>query len=131
MLLLNLFSNSLLARLANRLPVAFFDRGHLAHAMPALLDLGLKIYFAGAELVLQDQWQELMLDALATHAARQDQALEAAIENLRRSPTPRELIDRLSAAPHRVPSSLRRGLVACNSDFGIPRCWCYRGNESF
>jgi hypothetical protein len=100
----NLFSNSLLARLANRLPVVFFDLGHLAHAMPALLDLGLKIYFAGATPALQDQQQELMLDAVAALAARQDRALEPAIENLRRSPTPRELLDHLTEAQRRAPS---------------------------
>lgn len=102
----NIFSNSLLARLANRLPVAFFDRGHLAHAMPALLDLGLQTYFPGARLVLLDQRQELTLDALSALARQQEQTLAAATENLRRSPTPRELIDRLSAAPLRVSSAL-------------------------
>jgi hypothetical protein len=101
----NLFSNSLLARLANRLPVAFFDRGHLAHAVPALLDLGLKTYFPGAELVLLDQRQELMPDALTALDTQQHQTLAAATENLHRSPTPRELIDRLTAAP-RIPSLL-------------------------
>ena len=91
----NVLSNSLLARLANRLPAFFFDRGHLAHAMPALLHLGLKTYFPGAELALLDQRQRLTAAALAPLAAAQERALEAAFDNLRRSPTPRELIDRL------------------------------------
>jgi hypothetical protein len=104
----NVLSNSLLARLANRLPALFFDRGHLAHVMPALLDRGLKTYFPGAELTLLDQRKRLAADALALLAAGQEQTLETALDNLRRSPTPRELIDRLMTvpSPHGVPSPL-------------------------
>ena len=91
----NVLSNSLLARLANRLPVLFFDRGHLTDAMPALLELGLKTYFTGAQLAMLDQRQRLAPGALAALAAAQDLTLAAAIENFLHSPMPRELVQRL------------------------------------
>jgi len=95
-------SNSLLARLANRLPALFFDRGHLAHVMPALLDRGIETYFAGAELTLLDQRHRLTVDALAALAAEQELSLETAFDNLRRSPTPRELVEQLMSTPSPV-----------------------------
>jgi hypothetical protein len=91
----NMLSNSLLARLANRLPALFFDRGHLAYAIPALLELGLKTYFAGAQFAVLDQRQGLAPGALAELAAAQQLTLGNAIENFLRSPTPRELVQRL------------------------------------
>ena len=98
----NVLSNSLLARLANRLPAFFFDRGHLAHVMPALLHLGLKTYFPGAELMLLDQGQRLTTNALGALAAEQERSLDTAFDNLRRSPTPRELIEQLMSIPSPV-----------------------------
>jgi hypothetical protein len=98
----NVLSNSLLARLANRLPALFFDRGHLAHVMPALLDRGIETYFAGAELTLLDQRHRLTVDALAALAAEQELSLETAFDNLRRSPTPRELVEQLMSTPSPV-----------------------------
>jgi hypothetical protein len=91
----NMLSNSLLARLANRLPVFFFDRGHLAHAMPALLELGLKTYFSGAQLAVLDQRRQLVPAALGALAAGQNLRLGSATENFLRSPLPRELVQRL------------------------------------
>jgi hypothetical protein len=91
----NVLSNSLLARMATGAPVLFFDRGHLAQAMPPLLELGLKTYFPGAQLALLDQRQPLTTETLERLAAQQVRTLADAIGNLKRSPTPRQLVDRL------------------------------------
>jgi hypothetical protein len=93
----NVLSNSLLARMANRLPVLFFDRGHLANAMPALLELGLETYFDGAQLPLLDQRKALTPGVLAELAVAQDSTLRGALENFRRSPLPRALVRQLLA----------------------------------
>ena len=105
----NVLSNSLLARLANRLPALFFDRGHLAQVMPALLDLGLKTYFPGAELALLDQRERLAASTLVALAARQERALETALDNLRRAPAPRELIEQLMSVSSPVAREGQQG----------------------
>lgn len=91
----NMLSNSLLIRLVNRLPVLFFDRGHLAYAMPALLELGQRTYFPGAELRLLDQRETLVAAALLELTTAQTSSLDHARENVLRLSGPRELVDRL------------------------------------
>ena len=91
----NFFTNSAPARLVNRLPVSFFDVGHMAHAMPPLLELGLRSYYPGARLAPLDQRRPLVAGELAARAADQDAALAAARERFRAQPAPEAMVDAL------------------------------------
>ncbi len=100
----NLVSNSLLIRMVNRKPVFFFGHGHLANAMPRLLEFAMAAYFPGAQLALLDQADALSAGDLAKRASAQDHTLARAIENLYRSPSPAELVEymvRESQKPHK------------------------------
>ena len=91
----NIFSNSILARAINHLPVFFFDPGHMAHAIPALYDLGMKRYYPGAALSYLDQRLKLNPAELAVLAADQEHTLREARENFGRSPTPEEMVEKI------------------------------------
>jgi hypothetical protein len=88
----NIFSNTIPARVVNHLPVFFFDPGHMVHAIPPLFERGMRRYYCGAELPYVDQCGGLISEALATLAAHQDDALQAAREKFRQSPTPEEMV---------------------------------------
>jgi hypothetical protein len=88
----NLFSNSATARLANRLPVLHFDAGHMAHAIPPLLELGLQSYFPGAQLELLDLARPLELAALDALASAQERSLTQAHARLREAPAPDQVV---------------------------------------
>ncbi len=89
----NIFSNSIPARIANHLPVFFFDPGHMVHAIPPLFALGLRHYYADATLVYLNQRQALGAAELAVAAAQQEPAYRKAREYFRRSPTPEALVE--------------------------------------
>lgn len=91
----NIFSNSVPARAVNRLPLFFFDRGHMVHAIPPLFAEGMKRYFPGSELSYLDQIRELRAKDLVFPAAAQEESLQAARENLQSSPPPQEMVARL------------------------------------
>ena len=88
----NIFSNTIPIRVVNRLPVFFFDPGHLAHAVPPLFTRGIQRYYAGCSLPYLDQRAGLSADVLAGLASQQEQALEPARESFRRSPSPQEMV---------------------------------------
>jgi len=88
----NVFSNSVMARAVNHLPVFFFDPGHLARAVPPLHEAGMRLYFPGATLAYLDQREPLSAARLAERAAAQEAALAPARENVRRSPAPPEVL---------------------------------------
>lgn len=91
----NIFSNSILTRAINHLPVFFFDPGHMAHAIPPLYELGMKRYYPGTALTYLDQRRELSTAELAALAAEQEHTLREARENFGRSPTPEEMVERI------------------------------------
>jgi hypothetical protein len=93
----NVFSNSVLARAVNRLPIFFFDRGHLARAVRPFFDLAMRWYYPDSELPYLDPTEPLEPVTLAEAAARQDRGLAGAIENLRQAPAPRVMVEQLMA----------------------------------
>jgi hypothetical protein len=88
----NLFSNSATVRLANRLPVFYFDLGHMAQAIPPLLDLGLRSYFPGGELQVLDLAHPLEPGVLGPLAAAQERSLAHAHARLRGAPAPEQVV---------------------------------------
>ncbi len=93
----NTFSHSLLARVANGLPVFLFDRGHLAHTIKPFHDAALACHFAGIELTELDQTLRLDVDDLAQRAAAKEADLRAILAHWSASPTPDELGELLHA----------------------------------
>lgn len=95
----NLFSNSAPARFVNRLPALFFDIGHMAHALPTLLELGLRSYYPGAVLHPLDQRQPLAPEHLTARAAEQAASLEAARDRFLAQLGPEATVEQLIGAP--------------------------------
>ena len=91
----NVFSNSVLARAANRLPIFFFDRGHLSRAVRPFFDLAMQWYYPDSELPYLDPTQPLEPVTLADAAAWQDRGLAGAVENLRQAPAPQAMVEQL------------------------------------
>lgn len=88
----NIFSNSIPARVLNHLPVFFFEPGHMAHAIPALHEAGIKHYYQGAKIDYLDQGRMPSADELVQLAGRQGSALYGAISRFMQSPTPDQLV---------------------------------------
>lgn len=91
----NIFSNSILARAINHLPVFFFDPGHMAHAIPPLYELGMSRYYPGATLTYLDERREHSIAELAALAAELEHNLREARENFARSPSPEEMVEQI------------------------------------
>jgi hypothetical protein len=91
----NIFSNSIPARVLNHLPVFFFEPGHMAHAIPALYETGIKHYYQGAKLDYLDQGRMPSADELVQLASRQGSVLYGAINRFMQSPTPDQLVAKL------------------------------------
>jgi hypothetical protein len=94
----NVFANSVPSRLVNQLPVLFFDTGHMARAIPALLDLGLRSYYPGARLPLLDIKRAIDPPALAPYAQGEVDSLAVAAQRLRAGPTPDQMLETVLAA---------------------------------
>lgn len=91
----NIFSNSVLVRIANYRSIFFFDRGHMVYAINPLFDLGMKYYYADSELPLLGPDQALVPEELSRLASRQEQTLEPARSHFRRSPPPQEMVEKI------------------------------------
>lgn len=91
----NVFTNSAAARLGDGRPVFLFDIGHMAHAMPPLLALGLRTYYPDVALPMLDARAPLDPASLATHAAKLSGSLGAARARLHSQPTPAQAAARL------------------------------------
>ena len=87
----NMFSNSLLARLCNGLPIFFFDIGHL-DLTPGLLKLAVRHYFRGWQPVCLDQRQELAIPILRILDSVSQDPRNRVREHLRSSPSPEQVI---------------------------------------
>jgi hypothetical protein len=94
----NVFTNSILARLSAGLPVFFLGRGHLAHALPALYEAGVRHYFPDCELPYLDPRSELDAGRLAARAGRQALDFAAAHAAFHAQPTPEALVVKLLEA---------------------------------
>ena len=93
----NVLSNSIINRLANRLPVFLFHRGHFAWIFNGMGEKGFRHYHQGVELPLLDQYQTLSATVLTPLAREHDLAMEATRNNWRRAPTPEKVVESLLA----------------------------------
>jgi hypothetical protein len=91
----NVFSCSLLLRMANELPLFFFDRGHLSRTIKPFYDLALRTHFGEWTPTFLDQGDPLEPNSLAKLAADQQSALRAVRQYWQASPTPQAVIDDL------------------------------------
>lgn len=96
----NMYSASMLARVVAGQPFFVFDRGHLVRAMPPILPLGRRHFYAGCDVDLLDLRVPLDASRLGELAARQASALLAAsLDDLARSPAPESVVAQLLALP--------------------------------
>ena len=84
----NIFSNCLIARIGNHLPVFFFAAGHMALAIPAVFKLGMKHNYNNAQLVYLDQTKQLTIEELKQLIPQQEQAFDEARNIFFSSPSP-------------------------------------------
>ena len=106
----NAFSFSLLARLANLLPVFLFDRGHLARTIRPYHELARSCHYGGWDLPYLDQRRTLGIESLAPMAAAQQPALRTLREHWSAAPTPDQVVHGLlrSRTP---PAERARGIA--------------------
>ncbi|HEY2156359.1 MAG TPA: hypothetical protein VGH33_12065 [Isosphaeraceae bacterium] len=93
----NVFSNSIMARVMNRLPVSFLARGHMAHAMPGLHEAGLRHYYPDCELPFLDPKKAPTADDLALAADAQRGGFAGALRRFAESPEPAEVVAQILA----------------------------------
>ncbi len=91
----NLFSNSVVARAVNRLPMFFFDRGHMARYCPGLFERYMTCYFTAGCPPCLPMDEPLDAEQLPRRAAEQADAMNALADNLLKSPAPAEVVRRL------------------------------------
>ena len=91
----NIFSNSILERVANGLPVIFFDHGHIARSIPPLHRLGMQAYYGNAAVHFFSQSSALDPLLLADLAAVQEEPMAGAMAGYRKLSTPAQVIDRI------------------------------------
>jgi hypothetical protein len=91
----NIFSNSILARVMNHLPVFFFAPGHMVYAIKPLFEIGMKSYYSDSALVYLNQERELVSEELKSIAANLEQIMNGARKNFRQSPTPEEMVTKM------------------------------------
>ena len=93
----NMISNSILLRLANRLPLTFFDYGHLVNTVPALFQLACATYFGNSMPVLRDAREPLTAAQLDAADTMQRAALDPAAASLLALDRPPALLQTLLA----------------------------------
>lgn len=98
----NIFSNSVIARIATHRSVFFFDRGHLARAVVPLYQAGMTHYYNNATLPYLPFDEPLAPDRLAVQATQQEPALAPARDHVRRSSRPEDVVERLLSSDTRT-----------------------------
>lgn len=91
----NVFSNSIIGRVLNRLPLFFFDYGHMAHAIKPLFEKGIKCYYCDASLPFLDQQEQLRSVNLDSLGRQQEQTFASSRAQVQRSIRPEEMVERL------------------------------------
>lgn len=91
----NLFSCSLIARSLNTRPAFFFDAGHMVRFCTPLGQRGLKHYYGNEDISYLDMSKKLRRSELDAQVPLQERLLAGLARNLLRSPSPRELVQRL------------------------------------
>ncbi|MAF64466.1 MAG: hypothetical protein CMJ84_02240 [Planctomycetes bacterium] len=89
------FSFSMLARVANEMPVFSFDRGRLARTVPKLFSAGHAAHFGGWTPQRVDSKRLPLPKALEFLAEKQELALRVVRERWQASPAPAEVVERL------------------------------------
>ena len=92
----NVLSHSMFLRLANELPVFLFDRGHLVRNVIPLYGRIVDWYYQGWDPIYLDPGQELRVEHLGRLADQYRTAAREITAHWRRSPSPEQMIDRLS-----------------------------------
>jgi hypothetical protein len=95
----NTFSCSILLRLANALPVFFFDQGHIPRLLKPCEEAGIRCYYGGVRPAILDARQPLGAAELERLVAEQQLEMQAVREYWKGSPAPGEVIDRLLGEP--------------------------------
>ena len=88
----NVFSNSILARVATGRPVSFFAPGHMAHAIPPLFEAGLGHYYPGGPPPLLDARSPHSVGSLEASDDAWRPAREVAIARYRGMAGPMEMV---------------------------------------
>ncbi len=91
----NIFSNSVLARVANGGPVFFLDSGHLARSIPSMVSIAMRSYYANATLPMLDPRARLSVTELAQRSQIQRETFAPALAGFRLLPSPDEMISSL------------------------------------
>ncbi len=91
----NIFSNSILARVANHGSVFFFHEGHLPNAIPSIRALGLQRYYHNAALPFLNEQEPLVAAKLQSLAASQTALFAPALERFAQLPSPAAVIAQL------------------------------------
>jgi hypothetical protein len=91
----NVFSCSMLVRLARGQPVFFFDRGHMARVIRPIYDWGLRFHFGNWSPVFLDANEPLTPERLAKLALTQQGGFEAIRRKWQMLPSPQDVVDRL------------------------------------
>ena len=95
----NIFScSAAFMRLPRRLPVIYFDKGHVAEFSRLVYEDGVRCYFNGWEPSQIDP-REFDNEIVAKVASEQGPALEALLAYWNRSPTPQQVIEQLLNDP--------------------------------
>jgi hypothetical protein len=99
----NVFSNSILARVATGRPVSFFAPGHMAHAIPPLFEAGLRHYYSGGPPPLLDALAAPSVRSLEASDDAWRPAREVAIASYREMGGPREMVAEILAHRAELP----------------------------
>jgi hypothetical protein len=91
----NVFSCSMLVRLAIGQPVFFFDRGHMARVIEPMYEWGRRFHFGDWRPVTLETGQPLTAEKLDELALVQQTEFDAFRRKWRESPSPQDLVDRL------------------------------------
>jgi hypothetical protein len=101
----NYYSFSVIHRvLANR-PAFFFHEGHMVHIMPALKQAGVRLFYNDWKPPMLSIDKPLEEEALAALALEITQQFRFIAGELRRCPSPLDLLQLVAAPPGRRPST--------------------------
>jgi hypothetical protein len=92
----NVFSCSMLVRLARGQPVFFFDRGHMARVIEPIYEWGLRFHFGDWRPVALETDQPLTVEKLNELALLQKTEFDVIRRKWQASPSPQDLVDRLT-----------------------------------
>ena len=96
----NVFSASIIGRAVNRLPLFFFDRGHLTDALRPFFAEAMRHFYAGCQIELLELAEPLAPERLAPLATRQEEGIFLpGTKNCAGCLSPEEVMRRLVGVP--------------------------------